>query len=257
MRSLPPEPVPRLAVASRWLAAAAWALATISLVATRFGGVSPLNALFVLGAGILLAVLAIVAAIIAMASIWRSGAPGTGLAARGLFFAAVLLAWPGYLALTAIRLPVLNDVTTNIDDAPSFARSRAAVDARKGVIPAEFDPRNGPAVQEAYADLAPIVLERSPEEVMALVRRAATGLGWTIIDSVNPAGRTGAGRVDAVASSFLFRFPDDITIRIRPGAGDVRIDVRSASRFGRHDFGANAAHIRAFARDLETLSSGR
>jgi uncharacterized protein (DUF1499 family) len=257
MRSLPVEPVPRLATASRWLVATAWVLAIVSAASARFGGVPPLNALFVLGVSILLAVLAIVASIMAMAGIWRSGAPGTGLAARSLFFAAVLLVWPGYLAITALRLPVLNDVTTNVDDAPSFARSRVAVDARKGVIPAEFDPRKGPAVQEAYADLAPILLERSPEEVMALVRRVATGLGWTIIDSVNPAGRTGAGRLDAVASSFLFRFPDDITIRIRPGAGDVRIDMRSASRFGRHDFGSNAAHIRAFAREIETLSAGR
>ena len=47
-------------------------------------------------------------------------------------------------------------------------------------------------------------------------------------------------------------FADDITIRIRPLAGQSRIDIRSASRLGRHDFGANAKRIAAFAEELQT-----
>jgi uncharacterized protein (DUF1499 family) len=65
------------------------------------------------------------------------------------------------------------------------------------------------------------------------------------------------GRIDAVARSLLFRFPDDITIRLRAGVGETRIDLRSASRVGRHDFGANARHIRDFAREIEALANAR
>ncbi len=257
MRRLPPEPVPRFAVVSRWLVLTGWFLVVLSVISTRFGGIPPLNALFVLAIAILLAVLGVAAAVAALVSIWRSGAAGTGIAVRNLVLGLALLAWPGFLALSALRLPVLNDVTTNTEDPPSFARSRAAVDARQGRIPPEFDLQKALVVQETYGDLSPMVVERSPDEAMVLVRQAATSLGWTIIDSVNPAGRTGIGRIDAVATSFLFRFPDDITIRIRPGAGDVRIDLRSASRFGRHDFGNNANHIRSFVREIETLSTAR
>ena len=46
-------------------------------------------------------------------------------------------------------------------------------------------------------------------------------------------------------------FPDDITIRIKPLAGQTRIDVRSVSRYGRNDFGANAKRIGAFAQELQ------
>ncbi len=93
---------------------------------------------------------------------------------------------------------------------------------------------------------------------MLLAQRAAAALGWRVVDSAAPVGRTATGRIDAVARSLLYRFPDDITIRIRPGVGETRIDVRSASRFmGKHDFGANARHIRDFTREIETLASQR
>ncbi len=53
-------------------------------------------------------------------------------------------------------------------------------------------------------------------------------------------------------------FRDDVTIRIRPLAGQSRIDIRSVSRLGRHDFGANARRIAAFAEQLQTqLDEGR
>ena len=47
-------------------------------------------------------------------------------------------------------------------------------------------------------------------------------------------------------------FPDDITIRIQPLAGQTKLDVRSASRYGRNDFGVNARRIERFAEELQT-----
>jgi Protein of unknown function (DUF1499) len=257
MRRYVVEPPPRLAAISQWLAMIGCALFALSVIAVRLGGVPVLNGMVLLGAGIVAAVLAIVAALAAFASIWKSGASGTGRAAKGLVLALLLLVWPGFMAVTAARLPVLKDITTDITDPPSFGRSRAALDARGGHIPAEYDRQNGLEQQEAYGDLRPAVIEQASEEVMTLVRRAATNLGWQIIDVANPAGRTGAGRVEAVAVSFVYRFADDITIRIRPGTNETRVDVRSVSRFGRHDFGVNAQRIRSFLRELETLAAAR
>jgi Protein of unknown function (DUF1499) len=257
MRRLAAEPVPFLAPASRRLACAAIAIGVLSVVATRFGGLAPQGGIALLGLAILLAVLAVVSAIVAFASIWRTGAPGAGLAAKGLALAALLLAWPAYQGFTATQLPAVNDVTTDVAEPPSFSRSRAALDARQGYLPPEFDRQRAPEQWEEYADLRTILLEQPPEDVMVLAQRAATNLGWQVVDTASPAGRTGVGRVDAVTRSLLFRFPDDITIRVRAGAGETRIDLRSASRMGRHDFGSNAQHIRDFTREIEALANAR
>ena len=45
----------------------------------------------------------------------------------------------------------------------------------------------------------------------------------------------------------MFGFADDIAIRVRPLATQTRIDMRSTSRVGRQDFGANARHFARFA----------
>jgi uncharacterized protein (DUF1499 family) len=53
------------------------------------------------------------------------------------------------------------------------------------------------------------------------------------------------------------RFPDDVTVRIRPVASGARVDVRSASRFGSHDLGVNARRVEAFMTRLQELADER
>ena len=257
MRRYPAESVPRFVIISRWLALIAWVFAVSSVLAVRVGGIPPLNGLLVMGVAIFVAVIGVVVACGGFVRIWRFGAPGVGLNMRGLMLALALLVWPGFMAVTAARLPVLNDVTTDTVDPPSFSRSRAAVDARKGSIPAEFDRQRVADTQEDYAPLRTVVIEQTPEEVMGLALKAATNLGWVIIDSVSPSGRNANGRIDAVVTSFLFKFPDDITIRIKPVGNETRVDVRSASRFGRHDFGVNTQRIQSFTKEIEVLANAR
>jgi uncharacterized protein (DUF1499 family) len=58
--------------------------------------------------------------------------------------------------------------------------------------------------------------------------------------------------IEAVATSALFRFKDDVVIRLRPeGADAVRVDVRSKSRDGKGDIGANTTRIREVLARLE------
>lgn len=63
------------------------------------------------------------------------------------------------------------------------------------------------------------------------------------------------GYVEATDTSSTFRFVDDIVIRIAgPDGADAEhsmIDLRSRSRVGRSDLGANAARIRAFVERFE------
>jgi uncharacterized protein (DUF1499 family) len=70
---------------------------------------------------------------------------------------------------------------------------------------------------------------------------------WTVIAS-EPA----TGMIEAVATSTVFGFQDDIVIRVRPAmGGGSTVDVRSKSRDGKGDLGVNANRIRAFVARLE------
>ena len=49
-------------------------------------------------------------------------------------------------------------------------------------------------------------------------------------------------------------FRDDVVIRVRPAPDGARVDVRSASRYGRHDLGTNAARIRSLLDDIDEIA---
>ena len=61
-----------------------------------------------------------------------------------------------------------------------------------------------------------------------------------------------SGIVEVVATSRLFRFQDDITIRVRSKPdGSSHVDIRSKSRDGKGDIGANTARIREYVTRVE------
>ncbi len=74
---------------------------------------------------------------------------------------------------------------------------------------------------------------------------------WHVADARPP----GAGRRDAVieatARTPIMGFRDDVVIRISPNSDGARVDMRSASRYGLYDFGANAARVRSLLEDLD------
>lgn len=242
---------------SRWLGLAAALVAAIGLLGARFGGVPPLNGIVAYSAALFLACLAVASAVGAFMAVWRHGAPGLGLAVKGLLLALLVAAPAAWFGAQALRLPMISDISTDLADPPSFGRTRAAVEGRQGLIPPEFAPATTEEQQAGYPDLQPLIMDQSPEEAMQLALRAATNLGWQVLDSTPPAARGGAGRIEATARSLVFGFTDDITVRIRSGVNETRIDVRSRSRVGRHDFGQNAERIKAFQKELETLGLQR
>lgn len=60
-----------------------------------------------------------------------------------------------------------------------------------------------------------------------------------------------AGEIDAVATTLVFHFKDDVTITIKPGGGEnCTVYVHSQSRVGKGDFGTNARRILRFQAEL-------
>ncbi|HEX2510893.1 MAG TPA: DUF1499 domain-containing protein [Microvirga sp.] len=248
------EPVSRPA---KWSPVVAWFALVVTVMAVlliRMGRVDYGAGFVVMGAGLALAMLAVVLALIAFIRIWQEGRRGLGSAVRGMLIATAVLAYPAWFAGKAVALPPINDVTTDTDNPPQFSRSRAVLEARGGRVPPDQPREVREAQREAYAQVAPLTLDVPPDEAFELVQKAALNRGWQIIEATRPGGRVGLGRVEAVDRTLLLRLPDDITVRIRPRADGTRIDVRSASRIGTHDLGQNAARIRAFLDELSNLA---
>ncbi|GEO99432.1 DUF1499 domain-containing protein [Methylobacterium haplocladii] len=255
MRRLPiQDPVTRAGGYARTVAFLSVVVTVIAVVMVRGQRAEPGPALAVLGSGILLAVLAIAFAGFAFLRGWREGARGIGAAILGVFIATLVLAYPAYAALKGLRLPVITDVSTDLDQPPAFSRSRAAFAARDGRYPPDPGSEAREAQRAAYSQIAPLTLDVDPDEAFELARRAAVNRKWQIVEAVRPGGRIGNGRIEAVAHSRVLNLPADITVRVRPRADGARIDVRSATRLGTRDLGDNADRIRAYLDEVANLA---
>jgi uncharacterized protein (DUF1499 family) len=170
--------------------------------------------------------------------------PRRGLAVAGLALGLAAAVPPWQLQRSAMTKPPIHDVTTDTDDPPPFV---AVVPLRRDASnPVEY---GGPEIaaqqRRAYPDIAPASLPVPPPQAFERVERAARAQGWEIVAAV-PA----EGRIEATDSTRWFGFKDDVVIRIRPQGAGSRVDVRSLSRVGRGDVGANARRIREFVEAL-------
>ncbi|GJD59774.1 DUF1499 domain-containing protein [Methylobacterium dankookense] len=248
------EPVTRAGPLARRLALLSLLVTGLALVLVRDPRAETVPALATLAAGLGVAALAILAAAFAFVRVWREGARGLGAALAGLFLAAVILAYPAYAAIRGLRLPALADITTDVDNPPAFSRSRAAFAARDGRYPADPGPAARERQRAAYPQVAPLTLDIDADEAFELARKAAVNRKWQIVEAIRPGGRLGNGRIEAVSRGLVLNLPDDVTVRVHPRADGARIDVRSASRLGDRDFGANADRIRAYLDEVANLA---
>jgi uncharacterized protein (DUF1499 family) len=255
MRRLPYEdPITRAGPVSRTVAVLALLVSLFALLLVRDPRAEAGPALATLGAGLVLAVVAVLLALVAFVRVWREGARGLGAALAGLFLASLVLAYPAYAALRAVRLPAIADVTTDTDNPPAFSRSRTAFAARDGRYPPDPGPAARTAQRTAYPQIAPLTLDLDADEAFELARKAAVNRRWQIVEAIRPGGRVGNGRIEAVSRGPILNLADDVTVRVHPRADGARIDVRSASRLGTRDLGSNADRIRAYLDEVANLA---
>jgi uncharacterized protein (DUF1499 family) len=243
------EPYSKAALLSRRLAVFSLAVAILGLLGVSRG----VDLLAVLGGSLIIACAAILTALLAFVVIWRSGRKGAGQAFAGLVLAALLLAYPAILAHQTLRLPRLPDISTDLADPPDFSLSREALAARGGVTPPSVAIAQRKAQLKALPQIQPILLDLDAPEAFGAAVKAVTATGWTIVEERPPGGRSDLTHIDAIATSFILGFPSDITLRLRPLAGQTRIDIRAVSRFRPYDFGANPRHIANFEAALTAV----
>jgi uncharacterized protein (DUF1499 family) len=190
---------------------------------------------------IIIGVLATVTAVLAL--VGRSVA-GVACAVLALLVALGTAAVPLDMRRTGESVPPIHDITTDAENPPQFVALRAVRERTPNGAA-----YGGPAVaaqqKQSYPDIAPVQLAMPPDRAFARAEAAARALGWDIA-AVEPA----EGRLEATATTRWFRFKDDVVVRVTAAPGGSRVDVRSVSRIGRSDLGANAKRIRAFVSKL-------
>jgi len=142
-------------------------------------------------------------------------------------------------------VPPIHDISTDGLNPPTFdvvigLRAEAPNDLEYG---SEQDSAAALAKlqQAAYPQIVTLESDLSVPEAVA---QAALVLAQQDLEVVNV--DVDNGRVEAVATTFWFGFKDDLVVRIQPTHTGSKIDVRSVSRVGQSDLGANAARIAKF-----------
>lgn len=242
--------LPFIAVCSLALAAVFVLTTAMSGLGTRFGWWGFRTGLTLLRWSAY-AELAVAAAAVIGCIFAYSRGQGNGLSlfllAGIISIAAVIV--PFRMYLTARSVPAIHDITTDTEDPPQFD---AVLSMRKAALnPAEY---GGPEIaqqqKKAYPDIAPLLLSVPPARTFEKARATVQAMGWEIV-SADPA----KGRIEATDTTFWFGFKDDIVIRITAQGNGSRVDLRSLSRVGRSDVGANADRIRKLLKALKAAKA--
>lgn len=150
------------------------------------------------------------------------------------------------IAMPGAQVPRINDITTDTVNPPQFIVA-ATIPANQGRDMRY--PGAGFADQQRgfYGDLTGFSLNLPPDAAFQKVLAAARQMpDWEVVRS-DQATHT----LEGVATSKWFHFKDDFVIEVRPDGTGSLVQMRSKSRDGRSDMGANAARIRAFFAKLK------
>jgi len=192
-----------------------------------------------IGAGA--AVIALVGAILARPG---GGRRGFVWGLLGIIIGLAVFSGPLLMLRKAKQVPPIHDITTDTTNPPQFA----------AVLPLRANTDNpatygGPEIAaqqlKGYPQIVPLNLPVSPERAFQRALATVRDSGWELV-----AAAPAEGRIEATATTLVYGFKDDVVIRITPAAQGSRVDVRSVSRVGRSDLGANAKRIDNFLNKL-------
>ena len=148
----------------------------------------------------------------------------------------------GSSVLKAKNAPFIHDISTDTVNPPELVA--AAADRTAEDHPVAYEGSELAKLQMAgYPGLAALEVNQLPSLVFESALQQVTQAGWQVLAKNN---ETLPFTIEAVDTSLLFGFKDDVVIRIssHKEAGSL-VDVRSMSRQGKSDLGVNAKRIQA------------
>lgn len=189
------------------------------------------------------------------------------------------------IGLRAASLPPIHDIQTDWSDPIRFSESLMTARNADGdvnpvldapVIPESAKSRwpgmEGRLVSEAqeeaeakqpgkylkYPYLAPAYFDQSPVALAEFAEKRLLKKGYEIVTPAPTGEDTGeAVQIEATVTSWWFGFKDDLAVRITPVEGASKLDIRSTSRVGLSDLGANSVRISGIMTELKDRADGR
>ena len=241
MAWLSPRSACGLAAAAVALAAGAGILLAVAGPGHRWGWWGARVALAALKWTLLAALVAALLGVIALVAGALGGGRAAVLGGAAAIAIAVATLWlPLGMFRVARTVPRIHDITTDPTHPPAFVavgKLRKQTDHSIEYEGSEIFSEQ----REAYPDIQPLIVKAPKDKVFEASRQALASMGLDIVDA-NP----GEGRIEAVDTTLLYGFKDDVAVRVQETADGTRVDIRSMSRVGKSDLGVNAKRIRTF-----------
>lgn len=143
---------------------------------------------------------------------------GAGAVLLGLVLSLPVAGLGAAFEIAAGTTPPINDISTDKEDPPVFWFT---------ATPSDYPASNAEAQQGAYPDVRPLEMQVSEDEAFAAALALVEERGWEVL-SADPA----ESQIEAIATSRLFDFEDEVAIRVTETDKGTRIDMRSRSRLG-------------------------
>jgi hypothetical protein len=251
-----PTGTERIAARADWLARFAALLLILSVAAHRFDRIATPEFFWLLAIGGLIPAIVLMMAAAALRRAWRHGERGFAKAIRAGLIALVILAPYSYCAWLIARFPALDDVSTDPADPPLFSTLAML---RKGDMN-RIDPIGADEARrqsEAFPEVTGRRYQAAPDTVDEAVAAVIAKRGWMVLATrrmTDPAIET---TVEAVARSPIVGYRFDVAVRSTDEGETTYVDMRSSSRYGAHDLGANAGRIIGFLSDLDAEIASR
>lgn len=220
------------------LGVASITLLAVSVWGFRAGGWPWPQAYDLAGWGAWTAGAGVIAALVGLVVWLRRRRGGSGAVLLGLILSLPVAGLGAAFEIAARTTPPINDISTDTEDPPVFWFT---------VTPSDYPAQNAGPQRAAYPDVRPLDLPVSADDAFATALALVEERGWEAL-SADPS----ESQIEAIATSRLFGFEDEVAIRVTETDSGARIDMRSRSRLGQIDRGANARRIEAFLSDLES-----
>lgn len=243
----------RYSAAIRWsarLASFAFVLFLTAALAHRYLGLETVAFLWLLGLVGLMALVGLGLAMAGLLTIWERGGRGARRLASAIVIAALTLAPFAVGLWRMIEYPRLADVATDLVDPPRFRAAAILRDPRANAI----RPINGieaGLIEDHYPKVDGRRYPLAPDRVLEAVQELMARRGWAVVERRGRWQEDREVTVEALAASYLLRFPADVAVRVTDEGETTFVDMRSASHFGAHDLGDNGLRIIRFLADLD------
>lgn len=220
-------------------------LTALGAAGANFQWLSPILGFSIFSIGILLCAILFFPAIL---EFFRYGLRQTPM--MSLLTGLVCLGLIGFGVKLSVENPI-NDVSTSPNSGLNFRHKSYRIPTPPDfslenpdyLLKKDWNPTVASQVSIVYPDLKPLRFSEGAELVFPKAKQALSNLsnGWKVVD-INDQGYA----MEFEKESAVFRFVDDIMIEVRPfedGVGKSEIHIRSRSRVGRSDLGANRKNI--------------